>query len=119
MNNNKNSKKDNVRCEKMKKIVLVNICALVALVATWCVADYLIVKEPEYPKNMKNIHRYNWAYWFAPLVPFVVNICALRKLTWRKRVLLGVAFSVGVSALLVGVLLTFGMWFHFAIGGSA
>ena len=99
----------------MKKIVLVNICALVALVATWCVADYLGVKDPEYPKN---IHRYDWAAWFAPLVPFVVNICALRKLTWRKRGLLNVALSVGVCALLVGVLLTFGMWFHFAIGGS-
>ncbi len=77
--------------------------------------DYFVVRIRPYPAEA---HAYDWALLLFPLAPAVVLIAV--SYTRILPLSIGMGFFAWLFGLILGVplIVTFGIWFHFAIGGK-
>ena len=93
------------------KVALANLLLVGLAFAIWLRADYLYVQGETDP----------WwgepAYWSIVLVCFAMNASLMAGPVWR-RLLQGLIACVAFHLILIALVLTIGMNFHFSIGGQ-
>lgn len=89
--------------------------ASLVIVGGWCVIDYFGVRQPDYPAR---IHDNEWLILVLPVAALLTCLCMERLSRQRWAFFLPV-ISTGIAILLsIPLILTFGIWFHFSIGGN-
>jgi len=89
--------------------------ASLAIFAGWCAIDYYEVNRSDYPDT---IHQREWLILVLPILAFASSYWVGRQ--WQPK--RGIGYSVVITLLSIPIsiplILLFGVWFHFAIGGT-
>lgn len=96
----------------MGSVAFVMLCLLAQYaVLAW----YVIVHVLPYTGSAGD---YDWLMLFMPIVAFIA-LLGLSKIRGRKQRLRGaVAATVAGTAFAIPIIVVFGLWFHFAMGGA-
>ena len=81
----------------------------------WCLVDVLVVHVLPYPGF---IHSFDWLFVAYPIAVFLASTYFLRDPDRGKAIIYAVGSTFLVSALLLTLIVTIGVQFHFLIGGE-
>ena len=88
--------------------------ATVVIFGGWCAIDFYEVSRPDYPDR---VHDNEWVLLLLPFPAFLANYWVGRIRDSRSRVGIAILATALAIPLSIPVILLFGIWFHFAIGG--
>ena len=89
--------------------------AAAAIFAGWCLIDWFEVRQPDYPKR---IHEREWLVFLLPLPAFFVSWGLARITSPRVGWLQALITTLVAIPISLPLILIFGVWFHFWIGGK-
>lgn len=88
--------------------------ATLVIFAGWCVMDYTVVRQPDYPAR---VHENDGFIVFLPMAAFLVcyffgKVSKVASSFWIAVVATAIAVVLSIPLIVL-----FGVWFHFSIGG--
>jgi len=88
--------------------------ATLVIFAGWCVMDYIVVRKPDYPAR---VHEHDWMIFLLPLLAFLA--CYYFGVAWKVASSFWIAVVATAIAVVFSIplIVLFGVWFHFSIGG--
>ena len=81
----------------------------------WCAIDYYEVSRPDYPDH---IHEREWLILLLPVLAFTGSYLTKKVIRPDHKIGSTIIATVISIVLSIPLILTVGIWFHFAVGGS-
>ena len=91
----------------------------VAIFIIWCIGDYITVKSPNYPENLREGSS-EWILYSFMLGALVLMNCLIfiKQSVQPHKIVVALCSTIGSIILGVLLILFLGINFHFSIGGS-
>lgn len=100
----------------IKKLILANLLAVIAVCLAWLALDYVLVTSPNYPQNCNR--GFWWFYLPIPVLLFGVNFWITKIMPKVKRIGLSIVITTVEWFILWLLMITIGFRLHYWIGGK-
>ncbi len=98
----------------MRRTLLFNSIIAALLFLLWCVLDYCTVRVMQYPEEVRSLE---WVLYIFPAIIFLPNFIITNGGILHKGVC-SICYTIIVCVLELALISSFGVWFHFSIGGN-